>query len=382
MRERNTGYAGCLDVEDLVRPSDGDVMAEGHEAPFLRALEQFTESLNSEARLTPAGVTAVRSRIRTSLALQARMSLVRQPPSAALDAPVFITGMPGSGAALLHNVLAEHPGVDAPSLWELADPVAGAKTPGERRALITRGRAHALSARRATAGRAVGQFREATRPGSCHWLLANTFLSPALSIAYRVPGYAAWLESRDLVPAYGFHRLQLQAVFNRLSGGIPVLRDPFHAPHLRDLVRVYPRARVVRVHRDPADVLAATAGIAWSQRRVGSAAVDPAEVGTEWAARLERHFAHAEVARAEVGDASVLDVRHADLVGDPVGTLRQVAGFIGVPSVPAVERNVLELVGDAGVAARGARRFEPEEFGFSRRRIGFRFAGYRKTYGV
>ncbi|WP_326587447.1 sulfotransferase family protein [Streptomyces sp. NBC_01294] len=383
MRERTTGYAGFLDMEDLVRPSDSDTLTKGREAPFQHALERFVDSINSEARLSPSGVAAVRSRIKSSLAMQRRVSALRPPSSPALDAPVFITGMPGTGAALLHNLLAEHPGVDAPAMWELADPASGAETPGERRALIARGRAHAVAGGRTTAGRAVGLLRQATRPGSCQWLLANTFHSPALSMAHHVPSYSSWMEGQDMVPAYGFHRLQLQAVCNRVSGGALVLRDPFHAPYLSDLVRVYPRARIIRMHRDPADVLASTAGIAWSQRIADSAGVvDPAEVGAEWADWLERHFADAEASRTRIGEDRILDIRHADLVGDPVATLRRATAFVGVPTTPVVEQNMVALAREAAMSAQSAWHFEPEEFGLSRRELGQRFAEYRRTYGA
>ncbi|GAA0614130.1 sulfotransferase [Streptomyces crystallinus] len=382
MRQHRVGHAVHLDLDGLVHPAGGCAGPGVRETPFLRALERFVESLNSHARLTPDGVSVAASRIRSALVVQERMAFLRPPSSPALDAPVFITGMPGSGAALLHNLLAEHPGVDAPTLWELLDPAAAAASPDERRALIALGRARTSAGARATAGRAVGRFREATRPGSCHWLLANAFHSPVLAMPYRVPGYADWLERQDLVPAYAFHRSQLQAVSHRTGGGTLVLRDPFHAPHLRDLLRVYPRARVIRLHRDPADLLAATAGISWSQRAAWSFAGDPADVGPEWAARLERYFAASEQARTALDDGSVLDLRHAEVTGDTDKTLRRVAEFIGLPMAPSVEANMLELARGAAVAARGARHFEPEEFGLSRRRLGFRFAQYRSAFGV
>ncbi|WP_369378875.1 sulfotransferase [Streptomyces sp. cg36] len=382
MRQHKGGYAVHLDLEDLVRPADMCASVGGRGMPFRRALERFVESLNSDARLTPDGVSVARSRIRASFAVQERMAALRAPASAALDSPVFVTGMPGSGAALLHNLLAEHPGVDAPTLWELQDPAAAAAGPDERRALIARGRARTAADQRVTAGRAAGRFREATRPGACHWLLANAFHSPALALTHRVPGYADWLEEQDLAPAYAFHRRQLQAVVHRVGGGALVLRDPFHAPHLRDLLRVYPHAKVIRVHRDPADLLAVTAGISSAQRAARSFAQNPADVGPEWAGRFERQLAAAEEARTGIAEGALLDLRHRDLVEDTAATLRRVAEFVGVPVVPSVEGRMLELARSAAVAARGARHFEPEEFGLSRRQLGFRFAHYRSAFGV
>ncbi|NDZ90720.1 sulfotransferase, partial [Streptomyces sp. SID10115] len=150
----------------------------------------------------------------------------------------------------------------------------------------------------ATAGRGSGLLIGATRPGGCHRLLGNAFHGMAATLSWRVPGYASWLETADTTEAYAFHRAQLQALTWRVPASRLVLRDSFHARHLQQLLRVYPDAKVVQVHRDPADTVTACAGIATALRGRTTRQVRPA--GQEWADRVERHLVAAERARLDV----------------------------------------------------------------------------------
>ncbi|MEU7580468.1 sulfotransferase [Streptomyces sp. NPDC041068] len=353
---------------------------------FLPALEQLVLSLDSEAGLHAEGRAAVRRELAEALARQRQLvRLLRDHPTIALTdirAPVFITGLPGSGAALLHNLLAEHPGLDAPALWELADPAAELVDIQQRRAALRRARSDAERAVRPTLGRGAGQLLRHTRPGGCHRLLANAFHSMMATLTWRVPGYGTWLEGADLTEAYAFHRAQLQAVTWRIPGSTPVLRDPFHSRHLRELLRAYPDARVVHVHRSPADVVGVCAGISAARRGRTAPAGDPGPVGAEWAARAERHFAASEQARSALPQARLLDVRYEELVADPVQEVRRVQRFAGVTSTVLVDRAVAALAARSTRAARAARAFRPTEFGLSRRQLDSRFAVYRTTYGV
>ncbi|MEU3898122.1 sulfotransferase [Streptomyces sp. NPDC045251] len=375
-----------LAVGDLLERVREDGEEEAPRLRFLPALERLVVSLDTEAGLHAEGRAAARRELVAALARQRQLvRLLRSRPMIALTdirAPVFVTGLPGSGAALLHNLLAEHPGIDAPARWELADP--GAELVGirQRLAAMRRARAQAEEAARPTLGRGTGQLLGHTRPGGCHRLLANAFHSMTATLSWRVPGYEAWLEEADLTEAYAFHRAQLQAVTWRIPGSALVLRDPFHSRHLRDLLHAYPDARIVHVHRSPADVVSACAGISAARRLRGAPVGDPGAVGTEWAERVERHFAASEQARSALPRARVLDVRHAELVADPVRQVRRVQRFAGVTSTPSVDRAVAELAARSSRAARAARAYQPAEFGLSRRRLDGRFAVYRTTYGV
>ncbi|MFI7317691.1 sulfotransferase family protein [Streptomyces venezuelae] len=369
------------DLLDRVR-EDGGEDAVG--LRFLPALDRLLHSLDTEAGLHAEGRAAARSALVAALLKQQQMiRLLRDRPEIALNdirAPIFVTGLPGSGAAMLHNALAEHPGLDAPTLAELHDPAGRPTTIRRRRAAIERAGSVARDTALATAGRGSGLLIGATRPGGCHRLLGNAFHGMAATLSWRVPGYASWLETADTTEAYAFHRAQLQALTWRVPASRLVLRDSFHARHLQQLLRVYPDAKVVQVHRDPADTVAACAGIATALRGRTARQVRPA--GREWADRVERHLVASERARLDVPRGRLLDLRFDDLVADPAGQVRAVLAFAGVTATPMFDRVVATFVAGTAREARRARPFQPAEFDLSRRELHSRYAVYRTRYGV
>ncbi|MCU7707014.1 sulfotransferase family protein [Streptomyces albidoflavus] len=354
------------------------------EPRFLPALGRLLRSLDTEAGLHAEGRRAAHTDLAAALHRQRRtIQLLRDRPEIAridIRAPLFLTGLPGSGAALLHNALAEHPGLDAPTLAELHDPAGGPASPRRRREALERAGELARDTARTTAGRGSGLLLGATRPGGCHRLLGNAFHGMAATLSWHVPGYAAWLETADMTEAYTFHRAQLQAVAWRVPAGRPVLRDSFHARYLPQLLRVYPDAKVVQVHRDPADTVAACAGIATALR--GRTARRPPRAGQEWADRVERHLVAAERARSSLSQDRLLDLRFEDLVADPAGQVRAVLAFAGVTATPLLDRVVAAFVAGTAREARRSRLFQPAEFGLSRRELTGRFSLYRARYRV
>lgn len=318
---------------------------------FLPELELLVESVNAESRLTASGRAAVHDRLVAALTHQRRLSaLLKASPeisSTAIARPVFIAGLPGSGASLLQNLLVEHPQVDSPVLWELLDPASPGTEYRHRRTLIERARTCVDRSRESAPKLKLGRLREATRPGGCHRLLANAFQSPMFGVGLRVPRYLRWLEDRELTEAYSFHREQLQAVTARIPAATLLLRDPFHAAYVGGLLRAYPDARVIRVQRDLAQVADATAGLSATLRAATSTGVDAREVGREWSGHLERHLARADDAAGALEPGRLLDVRHVDLVADPAGVVRRVMGFLEVEPVPAVMQNVRGLARSA-----------------------------------
>lgn len=384
------GGPAHIDLDELVSSARaGEQPGEASVLSFLPELGRLVQAVNTEAGLTRQGAAAVRERLLCALAQQSRLkALVHDAPEVPgsdmigpdISGPVFISGLPGSGASLLQNLLVEHPGVDSPTLWEMLYPAARAEDSPGRRVLIGRARAHVEASRRHVRQRGVGRLREATRPGGCHQLLANAFQSPVSSMYLRVPQYSKALEDVDLTAAYAFHREQLRAIAARIPVASLVLRAPFHAARLDDLLRVYPDAKVVRVHRDPAAVVTITAGLSTGLRRATSLRVDPLEVGRERAGQIERDLERAAKAGRRMGPDRLLDVRHGDLVSRPGATVGRVLRFIGVEPTPAVLENVEALVRSTAAPAPHAHRFHAEDFGFSADELRERFAGYVRAY--
>lgn len=348
---------------------------------FLPDLARLTEAIDAEAALTVEGRAKVRDSLISQLVTQIRTTklLAARPgiSPARMPAPVFITGLHRTGTTLLQHLLAEHPAVRAPRLWELLAPASPAATPAERAALIGAARRYVGEYYRAApAFRAIHPL-EALRPEECHRLIGTTFRADIYALRYNVPRYAEWLREQDMGDAYAYHRVLLSCLLARAAGECVVLKCPFHLGHLDALASAYPGARVVRLHRDPATCIASVCSLTAAVRSARARALDPAGIGRYWLGYATRVLS-AEPPRG----LRVLDVRYADLLGDPIAVTARVCSFADVPFTHVAERRMRGVLARAARGARQAHRYALADYGLDLAEIRGRFAAYNAVYDL
>jgi len=376
-----------LQVEALVSDARRRAGAPDGQRPlFLDALEALATSLDVEAHLTPEGRSAVRGALVTSLVTQLDLSrrLAEHPEieRVPIERPVFVVGLLRTGTTLVHNLLAEHPGLRCPELWELMAPAAG-RGAAERRAAIAAAESYVEDYFQHARNLPAIHFMDARRPDECTRLLANTFSSMIFWMRYRVPGYAEWLRTRDLAPAYAYHRAQLRHVLWRIPGDVVVLKCPFHVWSLDALLTAYPDARLVWLHRSPAAVVPSTCSLCAQVRGARSDRVDPLEIGRFWLGEVARVLDDLDgVRRPHLPGTPVLDVTYGELMRDPIALASRICEFIGVPMTAAADVRMRGYLAANPQHRHGVHRYTPEEFGLRAAELEDRFAGYRRAFGV
>lgn len=378
-----TSETESWDVDDIL--GDGGV-DDPATFPFREALGVLVGSLQDEARLTPEGRRAVRGALVGAVATSVRLAeLVRRHPEIAetpIPRPVFVTGLLRTGTTLVHNLLAQHPDLRVPQLWELMHPVGPRGDAADYEQLADSAQAYVEDYYKVAPALPAIHFLDARRPDECHRFGATSFQSMVYEMRYRVPSYGRWLAEQDLTEAYRQHRRLLQAVLWRIPGQPVVQKCPFHLWNLAELMTVYPDARIVHMHRSPTATIPSTCSLCVTIRAGRSDRVDASEVGQYWLDRIERNAQALDPAHRAIPDGQVLDVRYQDLVADPLATAGRICDFIGVPLTGAAERAMRRYLADNGQTRHGVHRYRPEDFGLDAVELERRFAGYRKQYDL
>jgi Sulfotransferase family len=367
-------------VDDVVAHASDDV-----ELRFLPALERLCSALNAQARLSEAGRRSTRRSLVSALVLQLRLQrlLAEHPEIERLpfEGPLVVVGLFRTGSTLLQNLLAQHPDVRAPKLWELMHPVPRDGSTSERRRLIAATQSYVRACYRTVPAYRAVRYLDAELPDECHRLIGRTFTSDVYTVRYRIPRYADWLREQDMREPYELHRTLLRCLLWREPGGHVALKCPTHLWHLEDLAAAYPQGRVVRLHRDPVTAVASACSLTAMMRSAHSVDVDRAEIGRDWSERAEATLDAARRSESVHG-LPVLDLRYDDLVNDPLATVATVCEFAGIRWTGAAEMRVRRFFGRNLQGRHGVHRYALEEFGLSRVGLEHRFADYKKEFGL
>ena len=382
-----TRRASGLDSERLLELAAGQAgLSDFGDLPFREGIDVLLWALEHESGNPPERLESVARNLLVP-ALVKRLRLVddrkRYPEIAAQEvrAPIVITGLPRTGSTHLQALLAARPGARSPREWEMRLPspppepatfAADPRIAEVQRAIEVRANAAQLQA--------IHPYG-AQRPEQCLGLIDWGFVNQTYLAYQRIPSYYEFYLNADQRVVYSHHRRMLQHLQAR-NPGEWVLKWPKHLFGLDALLEVYPDARIVWTHRDPARVIPSSVSFVGALRSMNSPLFDPQRFGAEWAGLEELGLHRGLSVRDRVGDDRFLDVHYNDLTADPVATVTRIYQHFGIPVDDETVRRVADFSDDNPQGKHGAHRYTPEQFGLDPERIRRRFAAYAERFGI
>lgn len=275
----------------------------------------------------------------------------------AVTAPVFIVAPGRTGSTLLQWLLALHPQLRAPRLWELWSPMYEDTEAGRRRVL--EGCEAALRAFPPAALKLHPMAPDA--PDECHWIMRHNSIQAGLG---RSPAYIEWLWRIDagvLAGLFQDYRRMVQMMLGPGSGARWLSKTFAHALFWPVLFDVFPDARVVRIHRDPRQVIASTASLFLHHtRNIGAL-----EMGEGVAATTAGGLWRMLQADAAAPQAQVTDVMYAELRDAPARVAGDIVRWLGLPGVEGFEAKVTQYLSRRRRIRAAPHAAELEEFGLT-----------------
>jgi hypothetical protein len=389
----NLGCAGAslvsLAEDDLLGAARANTGLDDFGDPWFRqGLGVLLRALEDEARLTLVGRILARAEIQRVLqnrlaveaTLRAEPAIERQ----AVEAPIVITGLGRTGTTLLHDLLAQDPANRVPMQWELMYSV----PPPETASYERDPRLEQVRREITVMGEADPAFPHmhelaADLPTECIYIFAHQFATDMFIGEFHVPSYAMWTGTTDLLPAYRYHRRFLQLLQWRHPGRW-ALKAPSHLSRLKELFAVYPDARVAITHRDPLRVIGSLASLMATLHRMRSDHVDYRGM-VEGMAFGFSYLVDKMMKQRDTGvghDGRIVDVRYADLVRDPVGTVRSLYERWGMAFDETLAARIRQRLAAQKHGQKGAHRYSFAETGLELATQRAKFAAYLERYGI
>ena len=298
-----------------------------------------------------------------------------------ISAPIFIVGLPRVGSTLLHHLFAIDHQNRVPLRWEMMQPFPPPETTtyttDPRIALEDQALAPlAQNSPEAFAMHPMG----AAFPEECMHILTGHFMSSVFMALTGCRNFDEKMRTWDLSGAYEFHRRYLQLLQWKCPGAPWVLKTPMHTGHLSAITNVYPDARFIWLHRDPAEVISS-----WCQLTIGMQqrhveTVDLAGAAADKVDEWHWHVTAGQQARdAWPSQDRILDVGFTDFIADPVATMNQIYGWSARTLSDDLAASMQDYV-DHPPYQRGGYAKDPSRFGLDAAAVNERFAQYRMRY--
>lgn len=355
---------------------------------YLAGLKVFLQSMDYDPHFHADGRRAAWGRVVAILKgrAQAIKSMKENPGFDAhpIVSPVIITGIPRSGTTALHRLMAVDPRFQGLQTWLLDSPMP--RPPRERWASYPefQNTAAMLEAHYVAApGQEAAHFRAAEEVHECCILLSQSFCSNILACSgFSAATYDAWWRSQSEAASYRHYCRCVQLIGSTEPEKRWLLKNPGHIENLDLLFAIYPDARVIQTHRDPAKAIPSLVSLLmnlhplYEEGRVRQHAENMLvrEV-YKWAEAVRK----AEKLRRD-HPGQVLDITHDEFHGAPMDVLERVYAFIDTDIPDETRTRFARRIVERPELARGAHHYNITDYGMTEDEARAPFGDYVQRY--
>lgn len=293
--------------------------------------------------------------------------------------PIFILGLPRTGSTLLHRLLAQDENGRVPVLWELSRPAPPprpeTRTTDPRIAQVADEIARTIQ--RLIPDMATKHLIDVEAPEECNSLFQDCFACYATGIFYHVPTYLAWLGQQDLTAAYQYYKTQVQILTYHYPGRTWISKNPDHLLGIDAILKVFPDASMVYLHRDLSEVFGSLCSLLHSLLNMWRAEpFAPKEIGPIVLNMLAPTVDRALRERKQANPAHFYDLQYTDLTADPLGAVERIYDYFGYVLSPASRTQMQSWLAQNQQHKHGEHHYQLEEFGLTTDMVHARLADY------
>ena len=314
--------SNLLNADKLLQSLDLDLGEDDYEEP----LHTLIESVNNEANLNYFGKLAFEYQIRKHLSIRSQIfQKSRSLPNSEISTPVFVIGLPRSGTTFLFNLLSLDLEHRSPLFWEMMNPLPLCKAGSfAEKIRVMRSRTILFSKNRFISKLDDLHTITATSPEEC--LLIKVFALRSILYFYmaNTPTFLSYLEHTDRTVSYLWHKRFLKVLQNVHKPKRWLLKDPSHLGNLDEILSIYPDARFIQIHRDPAETIPSICSLTSQVRRGFTNSVDLHELGKRTLDFWGNSKIRNENQKKHLNDNQYIDIYYEDFIKNPLSIIQEI----------------------------------------------------------
>jgi hypothetical protein len=356
---------------------------------YLAGLQVLLLSMDHDPRFTEQGRRIAWGELYSALAARAHaVRSMKENPGFdrhPIASPVIITGIPRTGTTALHKLMAVDPQFQGLQSWLLTAPMPRPPRESWEGNALFRNAVERLEARfAADSGLRAAHNIVAEEVDECLGVLRQSFVSNIWNCAWSAQNYDLWWQGQSELPAYRHLYRVLQLIGSNEPGKRWLLKNPGHIARLDMVFAVFPDARVIQTHRDPAKAvpsLCALLAPIHPMMEEGRADTQPRLLALRETEKWARAIRDAEPVR-QAHPGQILDVVHGDFHRDPMGTIDRIYAFLGLDLSDQVAAAMAARNDAAPELSHGVHRYDIADFGMTEAGIRARFGDYVDRFGL
>ncbi len=381
-------FANALDqLHDLVSRDIGS--SDFGSQDYLPGLRVLLQSMDYDPRFTQRGRSAAWGNVVGVLRgrAQAIKSMAANPGFDAnpILSPVVITGVPRTGTTALHRLMAVDERFQGLATWLLDSPMPrppldrwGDYPEFRKSVALLEARYAAAPQKRAAHHVAAEEVHE------CCMLLRQSFVSNLWSCGWSAATYDAWWQCQSEEAAYRHYYRCVQLIGSTEPDKRWLLKNPGHIDNLDLLFAVYPDAKVIQTHRDPAKAVPSLVSLLMQMhpmmedgRKEQRGQIMLARETAKWANAVRK----ADKVRQQ-HPGKVLDVVHADFHREPMAVLDRIYSFIGMDIPDHTRAGFAQRIAEKPELQHGVHRYDIADYGLSENEVRERFGDYVQRFDL
>ena len=351
------------------------------EEDYLEPLEILIHSLNKNNKFNQFGKIAFNHQLKNRLKVRRDLEQLHLNNSFSEPSdPVFVIGLPRSGTTFLFNLLSLDVAHRSPLYWEIMSPFPITKNEKEeykRERKINR--ELKLAKTLIPKLRAMHTIR-ANTPEECEQIATMNVRSFVYMCMADVPEYIDYLKYCSFDSVFMWHKRFFQAL--ELNGKPKrwLLKDPSHIGHLPEILKTYPNAKFIHIHRDPTDSVGSFCSLTKNVRSAFSRKVNTNDIGKTvidfWNHNLNKGMED----RRQLSSNQIIDINYHDFIQSPLNQIKNIYLQLGFDMTIETENNIESYLSQNQGNTKSDHQYSLDEFGLDKKIIKDQFRDYMLNY--
>ena len=355
-----------ISVKRMISNLDGHLGDDDYTVP----LEILINSANNHNKFNFYGAFAFKNQLKDRLKMRRKLhNFMKDKVLPSPADPIFVTGLPRSGTTYLFNLLALDNNHRSPKYWEIMSPLPLAKS-----SFNIKKREWKVNAELKFARTIIPKLRHmhhirAQTPEECELLATINVRSFVYMCMADVPEYVEYLKDCSFESVFKWHKKFFQVL--ELTGRPKrwLLKDPSHIGHIPEILKTYPNAKFINIHRSPMESIASFCSLTKNIRSAFSKNVDPKQIGGVildfWQHSLNKGIAE----KQKLTNEQIVDVSYSQFVANPLSTVKNIYTQLGLSIDIDTENKMEQYIINQRSIKKQKHSYSLEEYGLSKDKI-------------